>query len=120
MLLAVLEKRAGFFISNIDIYINVVGGLELEETSIDLAVIMSVFSSLTDKFIPDDMVIFGEVGLGGEVRNVLNPDLRLREIQRLGFKKVILPKKRLEQIDTANYDLEIYGVSNVRQAINLI
>lgn len=120
LLLAVLEKRAGFFISNIDIYINVVGGLELEETSIDLAVIMSVFSSLTDKFIPDDMVIFGEVGLGGEVRNVLNPDLRLREIQRLGFKKVILPKKRLEQIDTANYDLEIYGVSNVRQAINLV
>ena len=59
-------------------------------------------------------------GLGGEVRNVLNPDLRLREIRRLGFKKVILPKKRLEQIDTANYDLEIYGVSNVRQAINLI
>ena len=115
-----MEKRAGFFISNIDIYINVVGGLELEETSIDLAVIMSVFSSLTDKFIPDDMVIFGEVGLGGEVRNVLNPDLRLREIRRLGFKKVILPKKRLEQIDTANYDLEIYGVSNVRQAINLI
>lgn len=120
LLLAVLEKRAGFFIRNMDIYINVVGGLELDETSIDLAVILSVFSGLTDKSIPDDMVVFGEVGLGGEVRNVVNIDLRLKEIQRLGFKKVIIPAQGIKQINPEEYDLEIYSVSNVRQAIHLI
>lgn len=120
LLLAVLEKRAGFFIRNMDIYLNVVGGLELDETSIDLAVILSVFSGLTDKFIPEDMVVFGEVGLGGEVRNVTNVDTRLKEIQRLGFKKAIIPARGLKQIDQREYDLEIFGVSNVRQAIHLI
>ncbi|MBQ7903393.1 MAG: DNA repair protein RadA [Oscillospiraceae bacterium] len=120
LLLAVLEKRAGFFIRNMDIYLNVVGGLELDETSIDLAVIMSVFSGLTDKAIPDDMVVFGEVGLAGEVRNVVNVDLRLKEIQRLGFKKAIIPAQGLKQINPQDYSLEIYGVSNVRQAIHLI
>lgn len=120
LLLAVLEKRAGFFIRNMDIYINVVGGLELDETSIDLAVILSVFSGLTDKAIPDDMVVFGEVGLGGEVRNVVNIDLRLKEIQRLGFKKVIIPAQGMKQINPDEYTLEIYSVSNVRQAIHLI
>ncbi len=120
LLLAVLEKRAGFFIRNMDIYINVVGGLELDETSIDLAVILSVFSGLTDKAIPDDMVVFGEVGLGGEVRNVVNIDLRLKEIQRLGFKKVIIPAQGMKQINPDEYNMEIYSVSNVRQAIHLI
>ena len=120
LLLAVLEKRAGFFIRNMDIYLNVVGGLELDETSIDLAVILSVFSGLTDKNIPDDMVVFGEVGLGGEVRNVVHIDTRLKEIQRLGFKKVIIPAQGLKQINPEEYNLEIYGVNNVRQAIRLI
>ena len=120
LLLAVLEKRASFFVGNMDIYINVVGGLELSETSIDLAVILSVFSGLTDKAIPDDMVVFGEVGLGGEVRNVVNIDLRLKEIQRLGFKKAIIPSHGLKQINPDDYNLEIYGVDNVRQAIHLI
>ena len=120
LLLAVLEKRAGFFIRNMDIYINVVGGLELDETSIDLAVILSVFSGLTDKNIPDDMVVFGEVGLGGEIRNVVHIDTRLKEIQRLGFKKAIIPAQGLKQINPQDYNLEIYGVSNVRQAIRLI
>ena len=120
LLLAVLEKRASFFVGNMDIYLNVVGGLELNETSIDLAVILSVFSGLTDKAIPDDMVVFGEVGLGGEVRNVVNIDLRLKEIQRLGFKKAIIPSHGLKQINADDYNLEIYGVDNVRQAIHLI
>ncbi len=120
LLLAVIEKRAGFFIGNMDIYINVVGGMELEETSIDLAVILSIFSGLTDKAIPDDMVVFGEVGLGGEVRNVVNIDLRLKEIQRLGFNKVIIPYHSLKQINLDDYNLEIYGVNNIKQAIHLI
>ena len=79
-----------------------------------------MFSGLTDKAIPDDMVVFGEVGLGGEVRNVVNIDLRLKEIQRLGFNKAIIPSHGLKQINTDDYNLEIYGVDNVRQAIHLI
>ena len=79
-----------------------------------------MFSGLTDKAIPDDMVVFGEVGLGGEVRNVVNIDLRLKEIQRLGFKKAIIPSHGLKQINADDYNLEIYGVDNVRQAIHLI
>ncbi len=120
LLLAVLEKRAGFFIRNMDIYINVVGGLEIEETSIDLAVILSVFSGLKDIPVPSDYAVFGEVGLGGEVRNVSNVDLRLKEIQRLGFDRVIIPSRAAKQIDKNDYDLEIYGVDNVKQAIMLI
>ena len=85
-----------------------------------MAVILSVFSGLTDKPIPDDMVVFGEVGLGGEVRNVVNVDLRLKEIQRLGFNKAIIPAQGLKQINTDDYNLEIYGVNNVKQAIALL
>ncbi|MEG1049825.1 MAG: magnesium chelatase domain-containing protein [Oscillospiraceae bacterium] len=120
LLLAVLEKRAGYFIQNVDIYVNVVGGLELNETAIDLATILSVVSGLTDKSIPDDVVVLGEVGLGGEVRAVTNIDSRLREIQRLGFAKAIIPQHCMKQINTAEYSLEIYGISNVKQAIQLI
>ena len=120
LLLAVLEKRAGIITSTNDVYLNVVGGLELEEPSIDLAIIMSIYSSMSDKIIPGDTVIFGEVGLGGEIRNVQSPDLRLKEIQRLGFKKVIMPDRRKSQINASDYDLELYGVNNILQAINLI
>ncbi len=117
---AVLEKRAGISLSSVDIYLNVVGGLDLEETSIDLAMALSIYSSVSDRPIPDDMVVFGEVGLGGEIRNVTNVASRLNEIQRLGFRKVIMPKARFKSIDRERYDLELYGVSNIKQAIALI
>ena len=120
LLLAVLEKRAGYFMQNLDVYVNVVGGLELDEPSIDLAVILSVISGLGEKSIPDDMVVLGEVGLGGEVRAVTNIDSRLKEIERLGFKKAIIPYNCIGKIDKTHYNLEIYGVSNIKQAIKLI
>ncbi|MBR2503392.1 MAG: DNA repair protein RadA [Oscillospiraceae bacterium] len=120
LLLAVMEKRAGYYMQNMDIYVNVVGGLELDETSIDLAVILSVISGLGEKSIPDDMVVMGEVGLGGEVRAVTHIDSRLREAERLGFKRAIIPYHCMNKINTEEYGLEIYGVSNIRQAIKLI
>ncbi len=120
LILAVLEKRAGYFMQNIDIYLNVVGGLELEETAIDLSIILSVVSALTDKAIDKSVVAFGEVGLGGEIRSVLNVDLRLREAQRLGFNKVILPLHAKNQINIKDYDLEICFAGDVRQAIKYI
>ena len=96
------------------------GGLELDETSIDLAVILSVISGLGEKSIPEDLVVIGEVGLGGEVRAVTNIDSRLKEIERLGFKRAIIPYHCMGKIDVSEYNLEIYGVNNIKQAITLI
>ena len=120
LLLAVMEKRAGYYMQNLDIYVNVVGGLELDETSIDLAVILSIISGLGEKSLPEDMVVIGEVGLGGEVRAVTNIDARLKEIERLGFKRAIIPYQCMTKIDTSDFNIEIFGVSNIKQAIKLI
>src|SRR5699024_7805829 len=104
LLLAVLEKRAGFYFSNLDAYINVVGGLRLDEPAADLAVAMSLISSLKDISIREDAIVFGEVGLAGELRSVTHIDARISEAARLGFRRCILPyhclKKTHGQMDT--------------------
>lgn len=91
LLLAVLEKRAGYYFSNLDAYLNVVGGLRLDEPACDLAVAVSLVSSLKDTALADDAVVFGEVGLTGEIRSVLHVDQRITEAERLGFKNVCCP-----------------------------
>ncbi len=121
LLLAVLEKRAGYFLGNLDVYINIVGGLRLDETACDLSVCLAVMSSMLDKPVPDDMIAIGEVGLGGEVRSVANLELRLRESQRMGFVRAIVPKYSLRQIDQNQFSqMELLGVTYVRQAISLL
>ena len=121
LLLAVLEKRAGYFLGNLDVYLNIVGGLQLDETACDLAVCMAVVSSMLDRPVPDDMVAIGEVGLGGEVRSVSNLELRLREARRLGFTRAIVPQYALKQIETQEFaDMELLGVTYVRQAVQLL
>lgn len=121
LLLAVLEKRAGFFLGNLDVYINVVGGIRLDETACDLSICLAVISSLMDKPIADDTVAIGEIGLGGELRSVNNLDIRLREVARIGFKKVIVPKHSLRQVDAAAYkELEIIGANYITQAIKAL
>jgi DNA repair protein RadA/Sms len=121
LLLAVLEKRAGYFLGNLDVYINIVGGLELDETACDLSVCLAVVSSLMDKPVPDDMIAIGEVGLGGEVRNVTNLEYRLRESQRMGFVRAVVPKHSLAQIDPKEFNtMELLGVTYVKQAIQLL
>ncbi|MDO4458713.1 MAG: DNA repair protein RadA [Clostridia bacterium] len=116
MILAVLEKRSGYYFSNLDSYVNVVGGLRLDEPSVDLAVALSMISSLKDKPISEDVIVFGEIGLAGEIRSVTHCDARISEAMRLGFKKCILPyysKKNLQ----GNYPgIEIIGVKTVREA----
>ncbi|MPM70849.1 DNA repair protein RadA [bioreactor metagenome] len=105
----------------LDVYLNIVGGLRLDDTACDLAVVLAVTSSLMDKAIPDDMLAIGEVGLGGEVRSVGNIDTRLREAARIGFSRVVLPKHSLAQLDTKQYPaLELLGVSSIRSAIALL
>lgn len=121
LLLAVLEKRAGYFFGNLDTYINVVGGLRLDEPAADLSVAMALVSSLRDKAIDDDIIAFGEIGLGGEVRNVAGISDRVKEAQRLGFTRAIVPRNaadELKMLKTLN--IEVLPVSNIRDAFKII
>ncbi len=118
LILAVLEKRCGYFFSNLDAYINVVGGLKLDEPSADLPVALALISSLRDKEIGDDLIAFGEIGLAGEVRNVSDIAQRIKEAKRLGFNKCVIPQSSLKQIKNENFsDIEIIGVSNIKKAV---
>lgn len=92
LLMAILEKRAGFMLSSFDAYINVVGGLRLDETAVDLAVVLALASSYLEKPIPADLAAFGEIGLSGELRAVSGAEQRLSELKRLGFKRCVLPE----------------------------
>ncbi|MDD6645910.1 MAG: DNA repair protein RadA [Oscillospiraceae bacterium] len=114
LIIAVLEKRAGYYFSNSDTYVNIVGGLRLDEPAIDLSVAISLISSLKDVPIPENALAFGEIGLGGEIRSVANAQARINEASRLGFTKIILPYHNLKNVssDTAT----LYGVKNVREA----
>ena len=96
LLLAVLEKRSGYFFSNMDAYVNVVGGLRLDEPACDLPVALSLISSLKDQSVGDDVVAFGEIGLAGEIRSVSNIEARISEAVRLGFKRILLPYQNLK------------------------
>lgn len=116
LILAVLEKRAGFYFGNLDAYVNVVGGLRLDEPSVDLAVAMSLVSSLKDTVVREDTVVFGEVGLAGELRNVSQSDLRIAEASRLGFHRCVIPYHSLKNISKQYDGMEIVGVKDIRQA----
>ena len=119
LILAVLEKRAGYFFSSMDAYINVVGGLKLEEPAADLSVAIALVSSLKDTSVNDEIISFGEVGLAGEIRAVPNAELRIKEAQKLGFKKCIIPYHNFKSLqNTKNYKIEIIGVKNIREAVN--
>ena len=121
LLIAVLEKRAGYFFANLDVYINIVGGLDLNETACDLAVCLAMASALMDKPIGDKTIAIGEVGLAGEIRNVTFLENRLREAQRIGFTKAIVPKHSLKQLELSEFsDMELIGVSYIRDAIQAI
>ncbi len=115
MLTAVLEKRCGFFVGNLDIYTNVVGGLKLDETAADLAVLASLISNLLDKPLRHDVAVIGEVGLAGETRSVNRINQRVNEAVRLGFKRIIVPKIDAAKLKNAGENIEIIGISNVNE-----
>ena len=119
MLLAVLEKRSGYFFSNCDAYINVVGGLRLDEPATDLSVALALISSLKDVPIRDDTLAVGEIGLGGELRTVSFCEQRIKEAERLGFKRCIVPKHNLKTLSEGfKGNIEIVGARNVNEAFN--
>ena len=114
LIIAVLEKRAGYYFSNSDTYVNIVGGLRLDEPAVDLSVAISLISSLKDVPIPENALAFGEIGLGGEIRSVANAQARINEASRLGFTKIILPYHNLKNVSSDSATL--YGVKNIREA----
>ena len=118
LLLAVAEKRAGMKLSVFDAYINVIGGLRLDEPGADLPVILAVASSYRDAVIADDLVAIGEVGLTGEIRSVSHLNQRLQEVSRLGFKKCIIPRGGSEKPEIPA-GLTVYRVRNIREAIEM-
>ena len=118
LLLAVAEKRAGLKLSMFDAYINVIGGLRLDEPGADLPIVLAVASSYRDSAIADDLAAIGEVGLTGEIRNVSNLGQRLSEVARLGFKKCIIPRNAPEKLEIPA-GLTVYRVRNIREAIEV-
>ena len=118
MLLAVLEKRGGLRFSQADVYLNVIGGLRLEEPAADLAVAMAVASAAKDKPVPDTLAAIGEIGLSGEIRAVNHLLQRLREIRRLGFTQCIIPRSGSNDVK-APEGLEVLRVKNIREAITV-
>lgn len=119
LILAVLEKRAGYFFGMLDVYINIVGGLRLEEPAADLSIALALISSLRDKPLPDNLLAFGELGLAGELRTVSNLVQRLREAERLGFTKCLVPRQTLKALSSVSGldGIEIVGLSNLKQAV---
>ena len=118
LLLAVAEKRAGMKLSAFDAYINVIGGLRLDEPAADLPVLLAVASSYRDVVVADDLVAIGEIGLTGEIRSVSHIEQRLTEVARLGFKKCIIPKNGSEKLEIPT-GLTVYRVKNLREAIEI-
>jgi DNA repair protein RadA/Sms len=116
ILLAVLEKRSGFRLSANNVFLNLAGGVKIDEPAIDLAVCCSIASSLLDKTSDNMSVIVGEVGLGGEIRTVSQVEKRIQEAERLGFKKIIIPRNNLKKLEQNN-KIKIIAVGSLSEAI---
>ncbi|MBL1143816.1 MAG: DNA repair protein RadA [Bacteroidetes bacterium] len=118
MLLAVLEKRCGFKLGAKDVFLNIAGGIKVEDPAIDLAVVCAVLSSNEDFPIPSKVCFAAEVGLSGEIRPVNKIDQRIIEAQKLGFEKIFISKYNLKGIDQANFSIELIAVSKIEEVFN--
>ena len=120
MLLAVLEKRIGFKLLQKDVFLNIAGGLRVQDPSIDLAVLAAVLSSNMDVPLDAGTCLCGEVGLAGEIRSVNRLEQRIAEAEKLGFRRILIPAEQLERLDTKRYKLEVVGVKKVTDAFRLL
>jgi len=119
VLMAVLEKKANMNLGSQDVYLNVVSGIKISEPAIDLGIILAVASSFKNISIPKDLVAIGEVGLTGEVRAVNMIEKRLKEAEKLGFKKCIIPENNKKLLKD-DYKLDIIGVRNIQDVLKII
>jgi len=117
IIVAVLEKKLGLHLNKYDIFLNIAGGVKIEEPAIDLAVAMSIYSSFKDIPVDSNTVLIGEVGLSGEVRTISYPERRINEAAKLGFKKLLVPKGNLKNLDLKRSDVNIIGVDKLSDAI---
>ena len=119
LLMAVLEKRVGLPLSGYDAYVNIAGGIRMNEPAVDLGIIMAVASSYKNRPVSEDTIMFGEVGLSGEVRAVTMPEQRVAEAKKLGFKVCVVPEVSLKSIGKVE-GIEVIGVKSVNQAMSLL
>lgn len=121
MLLAIVERKLGFSFAGEDVYLNVAGGLALDEPAMDLGVVMAVVSCVRNKAVPSGVAVFGEIGLSGEIRSVSQPLARVKEAQSLGFKRAVLPEGNLSQVGkTEAGNIECRGVKNIKEATAIL
>lgn len=120
ILIAVLEKKLGLYLNKYDIFINIAGGVKVNEPAVDFAIAASIFSSLRDIPVDSETVLVGEVGLAGEIRTISGIDRRINEADKLGFKKILVPKSNLKGLNTGKRKIEIIGVEKIKDAINLL
>ncbi len=120
LLIAVLEKRVALRLSDQDVYVNVIGGIKVDEPAADLSLMAAIVSSHKSMVIPKDMVFLGEVGLTGELRSISNAQKRVTESQKMGFKEIILPKENAKGIDSKSLDVIIHPVKNIREALTYL
>ncbi len=117
LLVAVMEKRLGLPLLNQDIFLNITGGITIEEPGADLGVIGSIASSFKDQRIDPEIVVFGEVGLGGEVRGISHPEARIKEAARLGFRRCLLPKQNQDKMKVPK-EIELIGIRTIQEAMD--
>ena len=120
MLLAVLEKRVGFKLAAKDVFLNIAGGLKVNDPALDLAVICAILSSNVDITIPKRICMAGEVGLSGEVRPVTRIEQRIREAEKLGMETIIIPRHNLKGIDLSGLNIKIIEVAKVEEAFRTL
>lgn len=120
LLLAVLEKRAGMQLGGCDAYVNLTGGMRLSEPSIDLAVIAALVSSYRNQVIDEHTIIFGEVGLTGEVRGVAQADVRIKEAEKMGFTRCIVPKSNYESVKEMKPNIQVVGVAGIIELMDVL
>jgi DNA repair protein RadA/Sms len=119
LLVAVLEKRAGVLLGHQDVFINIAGGVQVDEPAVDLGIVASMVSSLRDSAVPGDIVAVGEIGLGGEVRSVSHIEQRVQEAAKLGFRRIVIPQGNLKSVKR-NGDIEVVAASDVGNALELL
>ena len=120
LIIAVLEKRLGLKFYQNDVYLNVIGGLHLDEPASDVSVALALISSMTNRIVPDDLIAIGELGLAGECRAVSNPEQRLKEAARLGFTKAVLPYRNLEKRSFEIPGMTIIPIKGIYEALRLL
>lgn len=120
IIIAVLEKRLGIYMGSLDVYLNIVGGFSLDEPAGDLPVAIALYSSIMDKQIDNELIAFGEIGLGGEIRSVSHIEQRIREAERMGFKTCIIPKHSANSINPDKYSMNIIPAFTLKQAFSVI